>query len=27
MPAHFPALTTEQVDVIRTWIEQGAKDN
>ena len=27
MPAHFPRLTTEEVEAIRTWIAEGALDN
>lgn len=27
MPLHYPRLTSGQVDKLRRWIEQGAKDN
>jgi hypothetical protein len=27
MPAHFPRLTAAEVEVVRTWIAEGAEDN
>jgi hypothetical protein len=27
MPAHFPRLTADEVEVVRTWIAEGAEDN